>query len=290
MLYNNDNGRHRKYGVKPFSELSFTDDFMFRKVMYSNPDLCKRVIELLLDIKVDRINYKGQDYPITTTTDSKSVRLDVYVDDDDGTVVDLEMQNLSVKALPRRSRFYQAMVDVDNLLAGSEYYELPNSYIVFICTNFDPYERGFYKYEFRELCLQDTNIELGSGSSKVFINAKSKVDEMSEEMRAFLNYLCGKRATTDLTRDIDAGVANVKAYRPWEAEYMHWNEIVSLAEQDARRVGREEGREEGHAEGAEEERAVFSYLLNNDRIEDAKRVAVDPGFRAKILKEMGSQK
>lgn len=29
---------------------------------------------------------------------------------------------------------------------------------------------------------------------------------------------------------------------------MQWNEIISLAEQDARKIGREEGREEGRAE------------------------------------------
>ena len=98
---------------------------------------------------------------------------------------------------------------------------------------------------------------------------------MSEEMRAFLNYLCGKRATTDLTRDIDAGVANVKAYRPWEAEYMHWNEIVSLAEQDARRVGREEGFKEGREEGR-----VKTKFSDVDRLVDLNLLTVEKACEA----------
>ncbi|MBR2674883.1 MAG: hypothetical protein IKE52_05455 [Mogibacterium sp.] len=50
---------------------------MFRKVMYNNEELCKNIIELLLDVDIDHIVYKDQEHSITATTDSKSVRLDV---------------------------------------------------------------------------------------------------------------------------------------------------------------------------------------------------------------------
>lgn len=41
--------------VKPWTDLTITDDFMFCKVM-SQPDLCKEMIELLLNIKIARID------------------------------------------------------------------------------------------------------------------------------------------------------------------------------------------------------------------------------------------
>lgn len=242
------------YLHKPYKDLAFTDDFMFRKVLYNNEELCKRVIELLLNVKVDHIVYKGNDHSISAGPDSKSVRLDVYLDDEEGTTFDLEMQNLRRLDLPKRSRFYQSMIDIDHLAAGAEYGELPDSYIIFICM-FDPYQTGMHKYEFRELCVQDPGIELGAGTSKVFINALSKEEEMSEDMRAFLDFLCDGRTGSSLTRDLASSVAQAKAFKPWEAEYMQWNEIISLAEQDARKIGREEGREEGRAEGREEGRA-----------------------------------
>lgn len=34
--------------AKKYEELTFTDDFMFCKVMQNNPDLCKHLIELNL--------------------------------------------------------------------------------------------------------------------------------------------------------------------------------------------------------------------------------------------------
>ena len=103
---------------------------MFRKVMYSDEDLCIRVIELLLDVSIDHISYKDQEHGISTTSDQKSVRLDVYVNDVGGTVFDLEMQNLNEICLPRRTRFYQSMIDVESLAKGVLYDKLPDSYIV----------------------------------------------------------------------------------------------------------------------------------------------------------------
>ena len=46
----------RTYSFKPFEELEFSDDFMFKKIMH-NPEICAGVIERLLKIKVARIEY-----------------------------------------------------------------------------------------------------------------------------------------------------------------------------------------------------------------------------------------
>ena len=40
---------------KDYSELTFTDDFMFCKVMSTNLDLCKEVLELILNMNISRI-------------------------------------------------------------------------------------------------------------------------------------------------------------------------------------------------------------------------------------------
>jgi hypothetical protein len=103
---------------------------------------------------------------------------------------------------------------------------------------FDAFKQGLHKYEFHELCLQDKDIELGSGISKVFINAKSKEQDMSEDMRAFLDFLCGEEARSDMTKDIAKSVEDAKAYKPWEAEYIGYY----LKMNEERRAGRKEGK------------------------------------------------
>ena len=232
---------------KPYSELTFTDDFMFRKILINNKDLCKRLVELLLDVEIDHIEYKDDNHAIETSSDKKSVRLDVYLKDEDGTVFDLEMQNRRKDELPKRTRFYQSMIDIEHLEAGKSYDELPDSYVVFICT-FDPYAEDLPKYEFRELCIDNPDIELGAGVAKVFINAQSKSELISEDMRAFLDYLCGKNANSELTRGIESNILNAKKRNLWRREYMTLEDSLKVE----RKQWFKEGREEGHKEGRKE--------------------------------------
>lgn len=46
----------KKLKVKPIEELTFTDDFMFGRIM-QNPEICKGLLERLLEIKIDKIEY-----------------------------------------------------------------------------------------------------------------------------------------------------------------------------------------------------------------------------------------
>ena len=77
--------------IKTYQELTFTDDFMFCNILQSNPDICKDLVELLLDRKVSSIKMPEMQKSIKITSDGKGVRFDVYFEDDD-TIYDIEMQ------------------------------------------------------------------------------------------------------------------------------------------------------------------------------------------------------
>ena len=66
----------RTYGFKPFEELDFSDDFMFGKIM-RNGEICAGVIERLLKIEVDRIDYPELQKEIAPYYTSRGVRLEV---------------------------------------------------------------------------------------------------------------------------------------------------------------------------------------------------------------------
>ena len=50
--------------------------------------------------------------------DSKGIRLDVYVEDDKETIYNIEMQTSSNKNLPKRTRYYRGMIDLNILQTG----------------------------------------------------------------------------------------------------------------------------------------------------------------------------
>jgi len=102
----------------------------------------------------DRIEYPEEQKSIDIAMDAKSVRLDVYVKDDKDTVYNIEMQTSPQSYLPKRSRYYQGMIDLNLIEKGELYDKLNTSYVIFICT-FDPFNKGRHVYHFENRCIDD---------------------------------------------------------------------------------------------------------------------------------------
>lgn len=129
---------------------------------------------------------------IIITNDGKSVRLDVYVYvEDENRIFNLEMQATNNEYLVKRSRFYQAMIDLNTLQKGDSYQELKESYAIFICT-FDPFGEEFSRYTFRTVCLENSKRMLEDDTCKMFFNATAYAKEKDINVRAFLQYVSGK--------------------------------------------------------------------------------------------------
>ena len=239
-----------KYAIKPFEELAFSDDFMFFKVMQDD-GICKELIERLLKIKIDHIERPVLQKEIRPYYRSKGIKLDVYLKDSLN-IYDVEMQNVTKEALPKRLRYYQSMVDADALRRGDDYTALNDSHIIFLCT-IDPLGKGLPVYTFLETCREDTAILLNDGTHKFFFNAAAAELEKDVEIRAVLNYIMKQETSDTFTERIEQFVSKVKADEMAKGEYM----IESLAIQDSKREGRIEGRKEGIQEKAVEDARNF---------------------------------
>ena len=102
-----------------WEDLGISNDFLFGKVM-QNPELCKELLQRILpDLKIDHIEYPELQKSINVDGDARGVRLDVYVRDNEEVVYDIEMQITNTKELPKRSRYYQSMIDLQLIDKGS---------------------------------------------------------------------------------------------------------------------------------------------------------------------------
>ena len=144
---------------KEFHELVFTDDFVFCKVLQNDEALCRELLELILGEKVRRITYLNNQQPIEITSDGKGIRLDVYLENEANTVYDIEMQSTPAKNLPKRSRYYQGMIDLNLIERGADYKELKKSYIIFICLK-NPFGETLHKYTFENRCVELPDLAL----------------------------------------------------------------------------------------------------------------------------------
>ena len=62
---------------KQYQELTFTDDFMFGKVLVNNPEICRRLLEVLLEIRIKKISFPERQKTIEILSDGKGIRLDM---------------------------------------------------------------------------------------------------------------------------------------------------------------------------------------------------------------------
>ena len=218
--------------AKPLETLKITDDFMFGAVM-SNPKLCKPLLEMVLGVRIRKIEYPELQKTIDKRYGSKSVRLDVYVEDDEGTVYNVEIQATNKKHLPKRTRYYQGIIDINILEKGEDYQTLKRSFVIFICT-YDPFGRGRYVYTFENRCLEDPSLPLGDETTKIILNTKGTVGEISDDLKSLLHFMDGMDPDSEYTKDLEKAVADVKADEKWRREYMVLNELI----RENRRLGR----------------------------------------------------
>jgi len=233
--------------IKDWEELTICDNFLFQKVM-QNPRLCKLLIEKLLGIRIRNITYPIAEKAIEASPAKKGIRLDLYVETADGTIIDIEMQTAdkSIGWLPKRTRYYQSMIDLNVLGKGKDYIELKMSFVIFICT-FDPFPDNNRKiYTFTNLCHEQDGLELGDETAKIFLNTKGTVGEVDEDIDKFLAYVDGKNAEGEFTQDIAAEVERIKQHNETRVEYMTL--MMELKEQ--RREGRGEGIKSAREESA----------------------------------------
>ena len=141
---------------KALDDATIQNNFVFGKTMELYPDLCRRLLEIILNIEIAKIQYPEREKTIESRSDGKGIRLDVYVEDaNEERWFDVEMQVADSANLAKRMRYYQGLIDLDKLKRGQHYGELGKSFIIFICP-FDYFKQGRHVYTFRERCDQDT--------------------------------------------------------------------------------------------------------------------------------------
>ena len=243
--------------MKPIEEATLADRFIFFKVM-QDADLCRHLLEIILNVEIERIEYLEGEKNIEAKYDSKGIRLDVYVKDGMNTVYNIEMQAPYALHLPPRSRYYQGMMDVDILEKGAGYEALSKSFVIFICMS-DVFGKGRHIYTFENRCIEDTTLALGDGTRKIFLNPYSNMDDVTPELAGFLKYLADGVATDEFTERLVEAVETAKKNPRIMVEYMSY-----YADQADREAEREAARRDGLAEGIEKgiERGKAEGIIN----------------------------
>lgn len=232
--------------VKPLKDLRLLDRFLFAEVM-DDPECSKEVLEIILGKEIQLLPKKQTEKEVRIASWLKSIRLDVYSADEEGTVYDTEMQQDHRYDLEKRSRYYQGLLDSSLLVPGEQSYNALNDTYIIMIMPFDLFEKGRYQYTIKAFCEEDKEIQIQDGATRIFLNTHGKnKEEIRPELIEFLNYV---EKTNELQEEtfrsekvtkIQRAVQQIKSNEEIGVKYMQkWEEIA-----EARAEGREEGREQ----------------------------------------------
>ena len=171
------------------------------------------------------------------------------------------MQTANHGDLPQRARYYQAAADIDTTPKGSEYSDLKQNYVIFICT-FDPFHCGKAMYHFANYCINhDFPIPLEDGTSKLFLNTATKaLDSLDGDLRLFYDYVMERTTQTTFTKELDSSISKLKQEKEERSMYLTYTSRMMECRQDGYEEGLHTGREEGaYQKALETARAFLSY-------------------------------
>ncbi|MCR5736921.1 MAG: Rpn family recombination-promoting nuclease/putative transposase [Eubacterium sp.] len=268
-----------EHRMKPWSELTLADHFIFQKVMM-NDELCKQVLSEIIGKEVVRIERFDYEKSIMMRYDAKGIQLDVYVKGEDE-VYNVEIQNSDNCHIAKRSRFYQSMIDLELLEKGEEYERLGRSYVIFICT-FDYFGRNQYQYTFTYQCEEVEGLEFGDMTTHIILNTKGSEGNISEKLKTFLKCIENVFSDDSFSARIKKEVEQIKFSEMWRAEYMYYE--LTLKEHE--KIGEERGIEIGEQRGIEIGENIIKLLKSGNSVKEVAKelnVSVDDVQKVKDL-------
>ena len=248
-----------------------SDNRTFAKVMSNRPDLCKELIERILDVKISEIRLLETERTLTSIV-QKSVRFDVFLDSPEA-AFEVELQTTKEPNLGKRIRYYQSQMDRRLLLAGTSYQDLKPTYVIFIClvAPFSEHQNQPV-FTFVSKSSEVPGFCLDTGVTYVVLNAAGDMGLTTPQIASVLHYLKSNQSQSGdgLTEQLDIAVREANMDEEWTMGLMTYEMEMArakrIAEDEGREKGlaegREKGLEEGRAEGRAEERNLINDLMD----------------------------
>ena len=228
-------------------ELNLTDDFLF-DVATEELENCKAIIELTTGLRLKSLKWKSGQKVIHNLPGKRGVRLDFIAESEDGRIFDVEMQNRNEGNIPKRTRFYQALIDAPILKSGERGFDKMNPlYIIIIC-NYDPYGKKKYCYTFDNQCKEVPGLRLGDEVTKLLLSTKGEnEEEVSKELVDFLHYVTESNENglpdecDERLKRLHESIREIKASADMEVEYMKMEERERIIRDEGVEFGKQIG-------------------------------------------------
>ena len=92
-----------------------------------------------------------------------------------------------------------------------------------------------HKYTFQNRCNEQPELVLGDDSTKIFLCAGGNANDVSDDMKEFLEWLTtGKTGQCELVNNLDHAIQKARDHEEWRLEYM----TLLMRDQEMMKKGR----------------------------------------------------
>ena len=148
------------------------DDFMTR-FFEDDIECIQFVIRTILGNKKITV-VKEVTQKVIKSLKGRSVRLDVYAEDNKGKPYDIEIQRADKGAGAKRARYNSALIDAAATVPGEDTENLPETYVIFITEN-DIYKKGKPLYKIERYV--DGETPFNDEAHIIYVNGKYRGDD-----------------------------------------------------------------------------------------------------------------
>ena len=181
---------------KHLTDLNLMDRFLFAEAA-DDPEFMEILLTILFDHEIHLQHPPQTEKEARSTVSQKQIRMDVWAKDKKGAIYNAEPQQQNTYNLPKRSRYYQSLMDCGLLEPGEIHYNRLNDLYMIIIAGFDLFRQGLYRYTFRMRCEELPQVKLEEGVTRIFLSTKgTDRTGVSQELIDLLRYFVN---TTDET-------------------------------------------------------------------------------------------
>ena len=102
-----------------------------------------------------------------------------------------------------------------------------------------------HKYTFTNRCKECSKVKLNDGAHRIVLNAKGTAHDVSEELKAFLDYVGGIKSEDEYVKKLDEAVRRARANKEWSREYI----MLHMRDWENQEIGLEKGLKRGRRQG-----------------------------------------
>ena len=268
---------------KFLSELILMDDIFMRIVLKD-----RKCTEFILQTILQKPDLKVKTQSIQSdlkNLQGRSLILDCLCSDTKGTVYNIEVQNDSHGASPKRARYHSALIDMHILKKGKTFETLPESYVIFICAK-DVLKENKQIYHISRT-IQESGSKFPDQSEIIYLNAsKSSDNELGMLIKDFYTKDPKKMHSKVLAKRV-ADLKENKNIEKGEHDAMttYYDRLKKQWEKEGIAKGIIEGKAKGSAESESKMAKLMGFLVREGRIADIEKASESPDYRKALLHE-----